>query len=263
MKLKICLAGLAAAVLISACNMGGSYHTTFYSAASFEFYSNLASQLAHNGCRDSLITLETPFYGATGLIVKNAKTAGTLVTEPGFIVSMQKDKGQGADYATRPFASFSTQYAGYKTFAFGVYADIRGAVPSKTHTVTFDSPDTGTADLLGYYVNNTNEIVNLVKYGSEARGIPPFAPGDKLTLTLTAYPATATNAGSSAPITREVVLAERTESDLKLVSDWQEVKIDNMKNFLYLDFAVTSNRTDIPLNVCIDHLTAFIEIGEK
>ena len=262
MKLTKFMAGFGAALLVVACDVGSGY-SAFTSYASFEYQPSLASQLAMTECRaDSLIVLDNALLSggsmSTGLAFKNAKISGDSTTiEPGFLVTMQKDNTLEEGYHRR-FASFNARTSGYESFACAVYTDVYGS--TAPHGVTFLATDQGTANFLGFYVNNTNEVVNLVTYGSDK--IEPFGPGERLVLTVTAHPSMTK---------KEIVLAERTETELKVIKEWQEVKIDDVKNFTYLDFKVTcedqegrvQNRENFPLNVCIDVLTAFIELGEK
>ena len=42
--------------------------------------------------------------------------------------------------------------------------------------------------------------------------------------------------------------------------DLAAVKTEEFGKFQYLDFSVTSNRTDVPLQACIDYLVTNIEI---
>ena len=52
----------------------------------------------------------------------------------------------------------------------------------------------------------------------------------------------------------------RVGSELNLLKEWTAVKTEEFGKFQYLDFSVTSNRTDVPLQACIDYLVTNIEI---
>lgn len=47
---------------------------------------------------------------------------------------------------------------------------------------------------------------------------------------------------------------------MNLLKEWTAVKTEEFGKFQYLDFSVTSNRTDVPLQACIDYLVTNIEI---
>lgn len=248
MKVTKFLFGLCAVSLAAACDFGAPY-SAFNDVASFEYAYTLAEQVAMPECKDSLIILEKPFRGGNYFVLENAQIVRDRAVKPGFLISMRKDNVLSADYPVRPLSSFG-RTGGYQSFAYAIFADVRGG--SASHSVTFGAAEEGTATFVGFYVNNTHEIVNLVTYGSET--VEPFQDGDQLLLTVTAFPS-----GSRT----EVMLAEHTGGKLEVINSWKEITVANKDAFTYLDFSVTSNRTDIPLNVCIDNLVSYVVFGEK
>lgn len=254
MNLKKCMAGIGTVMLAAACNLGGFYQS-FDSNSSFE----LASRdmlLSMEECVDSVLYLAGDFYGSTdyamGFAHAKFDNSTHVATKPGFVISLQKDNTLREGYA-RPFASFS-KTGGYQTYAYAVYTDIAGYLTP--HGVAFGAASSGTATLQHMFVNNTNEVVNQVTFGVPDRGIAPFAPGDYLKLSITIY-----YAGSSR--VKEVMLADYTGSELKLIKDWEKVSFSDVSGFEFLDFSVSSNRRDVPLTFCLDQLVAHVEIGEK
>ena len=255
MKFKKCLAGVGAALLIAACDFGGSY-SSFYSNSSFELAS-MYELMSLEECVDSIVYVNQNFYGSTDYAMVFAPATinkGThQAVKPGFIISMQKDNTLAEGYK-RPFSAFS-KYGGYQTFAYAVYTDVRGYGES-VHGAGFSAYSEGKADLEYFYVNNTNEVVNLVTYGVPEKNIPPFATGDYLKLTLTAHLDGTTKQ-------QEIMLVDFTGSEQKVIKDWEKVTCSGMTGFSYLDFSVSSNRQDVPLNFCLDQLVTHVEIGKK
>lgn len=235
------LAGIGAAFCFVACNFIGGNYSSFNDVATFEYAYTLADQVAMQECKDSLIILDQPFAGSNYFVLQNATIANGMTLQPGFIISVKKNNSPDEMV---PYASFS-RTGGYQSFSYAIYTDVRGA-SSTPHSVKFPFSDQGTASFVGFYVNNTNEVVNLV----ENR----FEDGDKMTLTVTTRPG-----GKET----EVVLAEKKDGKLEVIKEWKEVRSQDSEAFSELNFSVTCNRPDIPLNVCIDNLTNHLTFGEK
>lgn len=254
MKQKNCLALLCATVLAAACSFGG-YYSSFHSNSSFEMASRDV-MLSMDECVDSVLFVTNDFYGsgdyAMGFAHAEFDAVSQHAKQPGFVISLQKDNTLQEGYA-RPFSAFS-KTGGYQSFAYVVYTDIAGF--KTPHGTAFTSASNGTAALEYVYVNNTNEVVNLVTFGNAEKGIAPFGPDDYLKLTITIHTVSSTR-------TVEVMLADYTGSELKLVKDWTKVEFTGVTGFTFLDYSVTSNRRDIPLMFCLDQLVAQVEIGEK
>lgn len=250
MKTRNLLCSFGLALLLAACNPPG-YYSSFTSRSSFEL-APMNEML--NESVDSVLYLTNEFCGSYDCAVVFAPASINRETnkaaKPGFIISLQKDKTLEEGYAGKPFAAFS-KVGGSEAYAYAVYADVPGSTPE--HTVAFTAQTAGMANLEYCYVNNTNEVVNLVTYGAE--GIEPFGPGDYLKVTMTIHSAGATTTQ------KEIMLADYTGSSLELIKEWTKVELS--ASFTYMDISVTSNRTDIPRNFCLDELVAHVEIGEK
>lgn len=228
---------LCFALLLAACGPEVGQKYTYYADCGFEFPD------AMNYCDADSTYIAKVLAPVDGLEFKG------LSEEPGFVFSLQRDPVSEEGHAARPYAAFGR--GGYANGGgYVVYQDIVGAkVP---HTVTFIYPTKGTCALTGFFVNNTNEIVNLARFGNDV--CVPFQPGDYLKLTVTGY------VGDKASGTLETMLVDFTGSELKLVDEWTAVKCETISNFQYLDFSLSSNRQDIPLRVCIDDLVAYIDV---
>ena len=234
------LAGIGAAFCLVACNFLGGNYSSFNDVATFEYAYTLAEQVAMPECKDSLFILEKEFPGSNYFLLQNATIANGMTVRPGFIISVKKNNSPDEMV---PYASFS-RTGGYQSFGYAIYTDVRGA--SSTPSVQFPFSNEGTASFVGFYVNNTNQVVNLVER--------LFEDGDKMTLTVTTRPG-----GKET----EVVLAEKKDGKLEVIKEWKEVRSQDSEAFSELNFSVTCNRTDIPLNVCIDNLTNHVTFGEK
>lgn len=242
MNLKKSLALLGTAFLAAACGLDG-FHSVFYSDGPFK---DLSAQSFLEAAQDSVVVLDGPFLASSSLAYTNATVnADKRAAKAGFLLSMQKDKHLAAGYVPKPYASYNSGTGGDKSMIFAVYADTPGSV--RQAGVTFVDKDYGTASMVGLSYNNTAEIVNLVTYGSET--IPPFRQGDWLQLTI--------YCGS----VEKVVDLASYDTELKVVNEWKKLEISDMKDFDHIDFKVTSNRSDIPLNVCLDHICAYVEIS--
>lgn len=244
MKLKFLLpAVLSLGALLSACSSKeNGTHSSYYGICSFE-YTDLETVWT-----DSLYMTDG-FVGADGVSFSGYNPASTMnPTETGFVISARHDSRLEAGYQARDLAVLDK--GAFHGTTYVIYVDKNGAAPR--HTVSFDYNSLGTCMLNGLYVHNTNRVATLAAYG--LGDVPAFAKGDWLKLTITGY------LGTTKTSTVEVMLADYTGAELNLLKEWTAVKTEEFGKFQYLDFSVTSNRTDVPLQACIDYLVTNIEI---
>ena len=231
--------------LVAACDTPKNNESTYVAVATFEF-SDIVDYMV-----DSLVTTlpNGSFQGADGLtfVCPNPNSA-LSPTQTGFVLSLRHDPTLAEGHQAKPMAVLSKSGAHGNTYV--VYVDKAGAPES--HTVYFDYASYGTCTLDGFCVNNTNQVATIATYGME--GIPAFAPGDWLKLTVTGYK------GSSKAGTCEVMLADYTDAELNVIKEWTAVPTEDFGTFESLDFTVTSNRTDVPLEVCLDYFQATVSV---
>lgn len=235
---------LVAGALVCSCNSKEQgTHQSYFGICSFEF-TDLPTVWTDS------VYMTDRFYGAEGVTFSGYNPASTVSpTQNGFILSARHDPTLESGHLAKDLAT--VEKFDYKNQVFVVYQDTPGVQPR--HVVTFDYQSIGTCVLNGFFVNNTTRVATLAAYGQD--GIPAFAPGDWLKLTVTGYVGT-TPTGK----TQEVMLADYTGSELQLIKEWTAVETKDFGAFQYLDFAITSNRTDVPLQACIDDLVTNIEI---
>ena len=244
MKLKFLLPTVLSVIaLISACNSKPEgTHSSYFGVCAFE-YTDLP-----NYWTDSLY-MPDGFPGADGISFSGYNPSSTLTqNDNGFVISDRHDPRLEEGYVAKDMAVLSK--GGAYGEAYAIFVDKPGAAPR--HVVTFDYNDLGFCMLNGFYVHNTNRVATLASFGLE--DAPAFGPGDFLKLTVTGY------LGTTKTSTVEVMLADYTGSELKLLKEWTAVETKDFGKFQYLDFSLTSNRNDVPLQACIDYLVTQIEI---
>ncbi|MBO7640921.1 MAG: DUF4465 domain-containing protein [Bacteroidales bacterium] len=241
MKLKtLILTALVLGGMAAACNPSATSTSNYTAICTFE-YDDIDNYLV-----DSLITTfqDYIFSGADGL----SFIGPDLISPCGFIISVRHDPLLADGHVAKDYAVLSKTAAHGVTYV--VYVDQPGA-PVK-QTVNFDYVQYGTCALNGFIVNNTNKVATLATYGlGEA---PAFAPGDWMKLTVTGYK------GSTKGNSVEVLLADYTGPELKVIKEWTAVETKDFGEFTTLSFSVTSNRDDVPLEVCMDYLQASISV---
>ena len=226
--------------MAAACNPSATSTSNYTAICTFE-YDDIDNYLF-----DSLITSfqDYIFSGADGL----SFIGPDLISPCGFIISVRHDPLLADGHVAKDYAVLSKTAAHGVTYV--VYVDQPGA-PVK-QTVNFDYVQYGTCALNGFIVNNTNKVATLATYGlGEA---PAFAPGDWMKLTVTGYK------GSTKGNSVEVLLAGYTGAELKVIKEWTAVETKDFGEFTTLSFSVTSNRDDVPLEVCMDYLQASISV---
>lgn len=244
MKLKFLLpAVLSLGALLSACSSKeNGTHSSYFGICTFE-YTDMPTMWT-----DSVYTTDL-FYAADGVSFSGYNPSSVISpTQNGFVISARHDAYLAEGHQAKDMAVLDKSGANGETFV--VYTDTPGASPR--HVVTFEYNSFGTCALNGFYVNNTNRVATIASFGLD--GIPAFAPGDYLKLTVTGYK------GTTPGSVKEVMLADYTGAELNLLKEWTAVKTEEFGKFQYLDFSVTSNRTDVPLQACIDYLVTNIEI---
>lgn len=241
MKLKIwILTALVLGGMAAACNPSGTNSSNYTAVCTFE-YSDIDNYLV-----DSLITefQNYIFAGSDGL----SFVGPDPISPCGFIISVRHDPLLEAGHVAKEYAVVSRSAA--HGVAYVVYVDQPGSAEKKT--VNFDYAQYGTCTLDGFMFNNTNKVATLATYG--LGDVPAFAPGDWMKLTVTGYK------GSTIGGTVAVDLVDYTGTELKVIKDWTAVETKDFGQFTTLCFKVTSNREDVPLEVCIDYLQASISV---
>lgn len=161
----------------------------------------------------------------------------------GFAVSRLKGSGsfQGRnDFRVNSGAGYggSPTYAVFKYDKTGIY------MPE--HDIQFINAAYGTCNPLGFYVNNTYEVVDAVKAS--------FERGDRLTLKATGY-LKGTKTGEA-----EIALADYSAQKDSIVVNWTPFDLDKLGSVEYIELEVISTKPAVPTNVCIDNVVSRISI---
>lgn len=172
----------------------------------------------------------------------------------GFSISMKCDTIVKPGHVTRsPFCVADSTGNG-RSEVFAVYYQNPDDSKNPEHDLVYLAGGIGSCTPAGCFVQNTNLVANIIVNGTE--DIPPFAQGDYLKLTATAI------VGDAVSGTAEIYLANYTEKGLSILDKWTEFPLTEIRDMDYLDFTLTSNRTDIPLWFCMDDFTAKIFIKQ-
>lgn len=100
--------------------------------------------------------------------------------------------------------------------------------------------------MLGFYVNNTAEVVEAVKQN--------FVDGDRLVLKATGY-LNGTKTGEA-----EIELAEYTEQKDSIIVNWTPFDLDKLGKVQYVEFEMISTKDNIPTAFCMDDMVARISL---
>lgn len=104
----------------------------------------------------------------------------------------------------------------------------------------------GTCVMTGCYVNNTVMVADSLR----AR----FEPGDKLILKATGW------LNDQKTGEAEVTLADFSAKKDSIVSKWTAFDLSKLGSVKYVDFEIISTQDDFPLYVCIDSITAQVDL---
>lgn len=234
-KLLIALVGVA---LMTSC-LKGSYKSDYTATCSFEFSEAFSDSLYYKT------------YFSDGGFVFNSFRNNADEIPGGFMISMKCDPVYKAGHVSRsPYCVADTTALGKCFLVFRQLDD--KSMPE--HDIIFISTEIGAALPKLCYINNTNEVANIAKFGKGE--IPAFAEGDYLKMTISA---TLNNNVKDAKV--EAYLA-KYEGSLKVITDWKLVDLNPLGDFDSLDIVLSSNRTDIPMNFCMDEFVARVSIAQ-
>ena len=171
----------------------------------------------------------------------------------GFSLSMKCDSLVKEGHVTRSEYCVADSTGHRFSAVFAVYYQNPDPAQMPDHDIVFVSSVFGSCTPSVCFVQNTNATVNLVRYGDA--DIPPFAQGDYIKLQAVGI----LDGKTSAPA--EMYLANYDGNGLSVVKKWTEFNLSPVGDFDYLDFTLSSNRTDIPLFFCLDDLNCRIQLS--
>ena len=146
----------------------------------------------------------------------------------------------------------TASYTNYSAYA----SPAGGAESSQNYGVYY--PGYGTSDSLLFSQAANLESVFIANHvwayhyimGTDGSGTGTFVAGDYLTLTIMAY-----NLSGEVVGTVEVKLADYTEGNTDVISNWTEIDLSSLENVSYIKFQISSNDTMCPTYFCIDNLS--------
>lgn len=154
-------------------------------------------------------------------------------------------KGSGYELGRNDFRVNSGRgMNGSPTYA--VFKYDKTGVNMPKHDVEFMNLPYGTCAMLGFYVNNTAEVVEAVKQN--------FVDGDRLVLKATGY-LNGTKTGEA-----EIELAEYTEQKDSIIVNWTPFDLDKLGKVQYVEFEMISTKDNIPTAFCMDDMVARISL---
>ena len=102
----------------------------------------------------------------------------------------------------------------------------------------------GTCGILGFYVNNTAEVVDSVKAN--------FVDGDRLTLKAVGY----LNGAKTGEA--QINLAEYTTQKDSIIVNWTPFDLYKLGQVQYVEFEMISTKENVPTSFCMDDMLASI-----
>lgn len=242
MMIRCALVG-ATALLTAACfslNDVGSksdrYIQVFFEPENAYDYSSFLSSLFDGG-KDTVSVNEWLYHGPI-YFHSNVAEDGSLIG--GFALCYGTDTLSAPDHKPSRYAVFDKS-GNSGSFAYVVFQD---TIPSlmPEHAVQVYLPNGESSCVpVGFFVQNTNEVVMAVLYGTGLSG-GPFTSDDYLQLTVTAT-LNGTAAGQ-----QTIRLVDGT----RLLDGWTEVELKDFSPMDAMDLKLTSSRPDMPLSMCLD-----------
>ena len=105
----------------------------------------------------------------------------------------------------------------------------------------------GTCVMAACFVNNTVEVVDSLRAN--------FELGDRLVLKATGW------LGGQKTGEAEINLADFSATKDSIVTKWTVFDLSKLGSVKYVDFSLYSSKENIPLNVCLDNITASIDLA--
>ncbi len=159
----------------------------------------------------------------------------------GFAVS--RLKGSGYEQGRNDFRVNSGRgLNGSPTYAVFKYDKTGAGMPA--HDVEFMNLSYGTCGILGFYVNNTAEVVDSVKAN--------FVDGDRLTLKAVGY----LNGAKTGEA--QINLAEYTTQKDSIIVNWTPFDLYKLGQVQYVEFEMISTKENVPTSFCMDDMLASI-----
>lgn len=245
MKKKLIIGALAALLMVS-CGKGG-FRSSYNVLSSFEF-SNLETL-----CGDDSVYFDKSFGDQALFFMNNYEKTGNY---GGCAISMLRDCKFEAGHESSDYSCADSSASVTRGKAFMLYT--KNTFPSATPSPAIQNIYAGAA---GYtltldqlYVCNTNKIVNLALYGSSDGTIPAFQEGDYLNVIIKSTDA---KGGVIASVKQELI---NRKGSLSYIHKWTKVDISSLGQVNYMDIDFETNRTDLPLAVCIDNIISNLTI---
>ena len=142
-----------------------------------------------------------------------------------------------------PYSVYDTSaYAGSETFM--LFYDNPETMPE--HHIYFAVAASGSCTPTGCFIQNTTETVGSVR--------ETYGDGDWLLLTATGY-LDGKETGKA-----EIYLADFRDSKDSVVTSWTPFALNKLGNIEYIDFELTSSKTEVPQYFCLDNFYANITL---
>ncbi len=228
----------AVAVLAASCmDKGTSYSASYALDASFE-YGNIFKS-------DSLFFDKQYGYGVSWQDLSFYHKLNDEKTEfrGGFILS--RLKGSGESEQDRYRVNSGVGYFGSSCYMVYYASPSESDMPS--HDIMFTTKQYGICSMVGCFVNNTKEFVNVFNES--------FAVGDSLAVKMTGY------LGGEKTGESKFLLAKKSATKDSLVTGWKAFRLDKLAEVDAIEIEMLSNRNDIPKAFCLDDMVANISIS--
>lgn len=243
MKLKSILSFMAAAAVLVSCGSNKSESNYTVEAVCNFDYSD-AGQLTG----DSGVYFQDAFAGAGLLAFLNTASEDKTTFLGGCALVGLSDNTLEEGHVAHELCVFGTGYDESK-----YYMTVKYGPGMPEHTCQFVQKGYGTLTPKKMFVNNTNQMVTIARYGLPEHdgiaAIPAFQEGDYVKVVIYGYQ----EANSSFIGTVEFTLAQY-DGSLEVCKEWKEIDLTKLGNIDYIDVKMQSNRTDLPLCFCVENL---------
>jgi hypothetical protein len=239
----------AATAVVTSCDSNGpSYSNSYYLTADFEYTSENYDSVFGS---DSVYFPK--YFVAGNIIAFNGRLNAASKFTGGLFLSIGKDPVISSSHVPSPYKVCDANGGYYGSTTYTVFHEESDtALMPKYAVKSYLDPQAGTCRPYMCYLNNTNQIVNAVKYGTGIDGA--FKDGDWIKVTVTGY-----LSGVKTGETTLNLADYKTFRD-SVVTNWTKVDLSSLGSVDAVNFTMTSSRESLPKYFCMDEMIFKMDI---
>ncbi len=242
--LLIALSTVAAAFMLSSCLGHGSYVNNRSTNDNFDYNGFLTD------FPDSVMAAGY-FVGTSGEFVYNVGVDEAKKHSGGFAISAKYDRELSKrNEKCNEYCAYETAGKGRTIFAVYYQNPQADLNPEEKSGIIFLGNSIADCHPSSCQITNTGLVADMIINGAE--GFEPFKEGDYLKITFIGYK----NDVKGASVSKDLA---RYEETLSILKEWTDMDLNGLGSVTSLDVRLETNRSDLPLYVCIDNFNAQIK----